>query len=97
MTWEGLQDMLSVQKAHNIVHNIVCTQYIWYDYIFVKIYIHSCLNTQHTHFSICGVKEIRKHVHYLLIVINFEAWVFSISTSHISLTFAFFNKENEFS
>ena len=49
MTWEGLQDMLSGQKGHNIVHNIVCTQYIWYDYIFVKIYIHGCLSEHTTH------------------------------------------------
>lgn len=41
------------KKVHDIVH------YIWYDYISVKIYMHSYLSkhTKHTHFSICGVKK----------------------------------------
>ena len=63
MTLKDLQDMLLGNKGPNIV----CIHCICYDYMFVKIYMHGYLNTPHTHFSICGVKEIRRYVHCLLL------------------------------
>lgn len=82
LTQEGLQGMLLDKKGYNIIHSIL------YDYIFVKTYKYSYL-THSTHFSTQNERK-RKYVHYLLIVICFGVWLFSVFKAHILLVFAFF-------